>query len=66
MQKIRLVPPLFLEILQKCYKLVILGTLGTTGHANQMIGNSDVFLQTKNTLDTSIFERYYTFKNPAI
>ena len=52
MQKIMFIPPLFLEILQKYYKLVILDTLVMPGHTHQkqqhqLVGNSDV-LQTKN------------------
>ena len=53
-------------------KLVILGTLAMPGHVhhNQLYhftGNSDVYPQTKNQLDPSIFSRDITFqKNPAI
>ena len=35
MQNITFIPHLFLEILQRYCKLVILGTLGTPGHAHQ-------------------------------
>ena len=35
MQKIMFIPTLFLEILQRDYKLIILGILGKPGHAHQ-------------------------------
>ena len=34
-QKIIFIPPLFLEMLQRYDKFVILGTLGKHGHAHQ-------------------------------
>ena len=57
MRKIR---ALFLEILQRYYKLIILGTLGKLGHTHQkqwhqLVGNSYNYLQTENQLDPSKF-----------
>ena len=49
MQKTIFTPHLFLEILQKYCKLVILGTL------NQPVENSDVYLETKAQLEPSFF-----------
>ena len=59
-QKIIFIPALFLEILQRYYKLIILGTLGTFGHTHQKqwhkpVENFYVYLQTKSQLDPSIF-----------
>ena len=34
-QKLMFIPHLFLEILQRYYKLIILGTLGTPSHTHQ-------------------------------
>ena len=74
-QKIIFIPALFLQILQRYYKPVILSTLGMHGHARQkhqleeniMIVSADVYLETKNQLDPSIStKRYYTLKNPTI
>ena len=60
MQKIILIPALFLEILQRYYELIILGTLGKLDHTHQkqwhkLVGNFYVYLQTKNQLDPSMF-----------
>ena len=65
MQKIILIPALFLEILQRYYKLIILGTLGKLDHThqkqwNQLVGNSYVYLETKIQLDPSMFFTYIT------
>ena len=49
MQKTIFTPHLFLEILRKYCKLVILGIL------NELVENSDVYLQTKAQLDLSFF-----------
>ena len=58
--KIIFIITFFHEILQRYCKFVILGTLSTPSHAHQkqwhqLVGNSDVYLQTKNQLDPSIF-----------
>ena len=72
MQKIKFTPAMFLEILQRDYKLIIFGTLGKLGHAHQkqwhqLVENSYVHLQTKNQLDPSMFfYRYYTLQGPTI
>ena len=72
MQKIKFTPAIFLEILQRDYKLIIFGTLGKLGHAHQkqwhqLVENSYVHLQTKNQLDPSMFfYRYYTLQGPTI
>ena len=60
MQKIIFIPALFLEILQRYYKLIILGTLGMFGHTHQkqwhqQVENFYVYLQTKSQLDPSMF-----------
>ena len=34
-QKINFIPHFFLKILERFYKIVILGVLGTTGHVHQ-------------------------------
>ena len=65
MQKIKFIPYLFLEILQRYCKLVILATLGVTGNTHQkryqlLIENSGVYLQTKNQLDPYLFSRDIT------
>ena len=49
MQKIKFTPAIFLEILQRDYKLIIFGTLGKLGHAHQkqwhqLVENSYVYL----------------------
>ena len=68
MQKIIFIPQLIFEMLQKYCKLVILGTLGTPGHAHQ--SNSTNLYQTliliykqKITVNPHVFNRY--LKNPA-
>ena len=77
MQKITFVPHLFLEILQRHYKLAILGTLCTPVHTHQkqyheLVGISDIYLQAKNQLNPSkknfffFLHKYDTFKNPGI
>ena len=53
MQKIIFIPALFLEVLQRYYKLIILGTLGKFGHTHQK--KFYVYLQTKSQLDPSMF-----------
>ena len=65
MQKIIFIPALFLEILQRYYKLIILGTFGKLGHTNQNqwyqpVENVYVYLQTKSQLDPSMFFTYIT------
>ena len=59
MQKIIFIPALSLEILQRDYRLIILGTLGKLGDAHQKlwhqpVENSYIYLQTKNQLDSSM------------
>ena len=66
MQKIIFIPALFLEILQRYYKLIILSTLEKLGHAHQKqwhqpVENSYVYLQTKNQLDPSMIFTDITF-----
>ena len=66
MQKIIFIPALFLEILQRYYKLIILGTLGKLGPTHQKqwhqpVENVYVYLQTKGQLDPPIFFTYITF-----
>ena len=65
MYKTMFILHLFLEILQKYYKIVILGTLGMSGHIHQkrwrqLVGNSDAYLQINNQIDLSIFSRENT------
>ena len=60
MWKIIFISHLFLEILQRYYKLVILGTLSnlaTPTNSNNTIlyENLDVYLKTKNELDSLMF-----------
>ena len=60
MQKPISTPALFPEILQRYYKLIVLGTLGKLGHTrqiqwHQLVGNCYVYLQTKNQLGPSMF-----------
>ena len=67
MQKITFIPHLFFEMLQRYCRLVIFGTLGMPGHADQEqqhrpVGNNDFYLQTKNQLDPSIFLEVLYFK----
>ena len=62
MQKVIFIPSLFLEILQRYCKLVVLGTLRTSVYVHQKQGNSDVYLQTKNQLDPSNFLEILHFK----
>ena len=61
MQKTIFVSHLFLKVLQRYCKLVILGTLDTPSHAHQLVGNS-VCLQANNQIDDSIFFRIIRFK----
>ena len=60
------IPALFLEILQRYSKPIILGTLGKFGYAHQKqcdqsVENSYVYLQTKNQLDPSMIFMDVTF-----
>ena len=63
-----------LDILHKFPKLIILGTLGMTGHAhqnwwNQLIGSLFIHMSINNSnkLDPSFLSlKKYTLKNPAI
>ena len=66
-QKIIFIPTVFLEILQRYYKIVILdisGMLGCTHQKqqHQIVGNSAVYLQTINQLGPSIFLEMLHFK----
>ena len=59
------IPNLFLEILQRYCKLVILSSLDLPGHTHQkrlqqLVGNSDCYLQIKNQFDPSIVSRNIT------
>ena len=52
-QKIKFIPPLYLETLLRYYKFVILGSLGRPGHAHQkqyyqIVEKFDVYLLAKN------------------
>ena len=66
-QKVIFITHLFLKILQRYCKLVILGPLGTLGHAHkthqyQLVGSSNAYLQAKNQFDPSIFLKKLLFK----
>ena len=59
-QKTNFILHVFLDILQRCYKLVVLGTLGMPGHAHpnwyyQLVENFRVYLQAKNQLHSPHF-----------
>ena len=61
-----IIPALFLEILQRYCKLIILGTLDKFGYAHQKqcdqsVENSYVYLQTKNQPDPSMIFTGVTF-----
>ena len=61
-----IIPALFLEILQRYCKLIILGTLGKFGYAHQKqcdqsLENSYVYLETKNQPDPSMIFTGVTF-----
>ena len=71
MQKIAFVPHLFLEILQRYYKLAILGTLCTPVHTHQkqyheLVGISDVYLQAKNQLNPSKKKFFFFYTNMTL
>lgn len=58
---------LFLEILQRYYRLVILGTLCMLGHTHQkrkqqLLGNSDVYSKPKINLISQFFLDILNFK----
>ena len=57
-QKINFIPSIFFEIMQRSYKLVILGTLGMTGYDQykryyQLVENFDIYLHAKNDIYSS-------------
>ena len=61
-----IIPALFLEILQRYCKVIILGTLSKFGYAHQKqcdqsVENSYVYLQTKNQPDPSMIFTGVTF-----
>ena len=66
-KKIIFIPSLFLEILQRYYRLVILGTLCMLGHTHQkwkqqLLGNSDVYSKPKINLISQFFLDILNFK----
>ena len=59
MQKIKFTPQLFLEILLRYYKLVILGNLGMPSHTHQtqqyhLEGKADVYLHAECKFDPTL------------
>ena len=63
MQKNIFIPHLFLDILQRYWKLLILGAWSHPAKAiHQLEGNSDIYLHTKNFLDPSIFRHGLGFR----
>ena len=67
-QKTKFILHIFLEILQRYCKLIVLGTLGMPGYANekwyyQLVENFRVYLQAKNQLHSHAFlEILHTLK----